>query len=303
MTDSVPIAAADKVTVAGRYQHTMEFYHSDCCDGPSISSSEIAILATECPAKYWVQSSLNPKSKRENNKNFNIGTAAHLLLLEPHLFNQKVVIVNADDWRTNAAKLARENALKIGKTPLLKKELEPIQAMRDAIMADPVASLGLTDGKAEQSYYVKHEETGIWLKARPDYDSDKASAIIDYKTAADVNPEELSRGVANNSYFIRAAFQKTVIDTVTGRDNKYWFVSQEKEEPYLVTTFCLDDVAMEWGKLLAGHALRQFAKYLKIGSWPSYSQAGKNPGEPMVIGLPKYFEYRLNERHENGEFS
>lgn len=303
MTDSIQVAAADKITVAGRYKHSMEFYHSDCCDGPSISSSEIAILATECPAKYWIQSSLNPDAKRENNKNFNIGTAAHLLLLEPHLFAEKVVIVGADDWRTNAAKDARERALKAGKTPLLTKELEPIQAMRDALMADPVASLGLQDGQAEQSYYAKHEETGIWMKARPDYDSEKANAIIDYKTAADVNPKELSRAVANQSYFIRAAFQKAVIDAVTGRDNQYWFVAQEKEPPYLVTTFCLEDAAMGWGQILAAHALRQFAKYVKIGSWPSYSQAGKKPGEPMVIGLPKYVEYDLNERHEKGEFS
>ena len=64
-------------------------YHAE----KSLSKSGIGQLIDECPAKFWWNSPLNPSREREDSSTFDIGTAAHLMFLEPDLFCAKTVLV------------------------------------------------------------------------------------------------------------------------------------------------------------------------------------------------------------------
>ncbi|MBZ4284016.1 hypothetical protein LAJ55_14510, partial [Streptococcus pneumoniae] len=69
---------------------------------------------------------LNPEYKADDHKDYDVGSAAHALLLEGL---RPFEIISAKDFRTDAAKAARDAAYAAGKIPLLEKQLAPIEEM------------------------------------------------------------------------------------------------------------------------------------------------------------------------------
>ncbi len=286
-----------KITQPGIYDIPASEYHGDCCDGPSLSSSGAKLIVETCPAKFIA-------NVREESKNFNIGTAAHLIYLEPSEFAKRVTVVDAPDWRTNKAKAERDEAYAANKTPILKGQLAELQAMRDALFANPIARKAFEGGKSEQSLFWKDEATGVWLKARPDFLPDHHQWIVDYKTAASANPRDYGRAVYQNGYYQQAAWYLDGVEAVTGdRPRDFWFVAQEKDAPYLVAVIKLDGGAIDWGRSLNRRAIDLFAECQESQCWPGY----RDPQTPdrdkaFLIGLPDFAKFQLEERAQSGEF-
>ena len=64
----------------------------------SLSSTGARQIVNDCPATFrYLQD--NQQNKRE----FDIGTAAHLLVLEPERFGEKAVLLDVADYKTKAA--------------------------------------------------------------------------------------------------------------------------------------------------------------------------------------------------------
>jgi hypothetical protein len=84
------------ITQSGCYDIDIEEYHSQCCDGVSTSSSQLQkVLA--CPVKFWAMSDLNPKRFPEKpRKVFEIGRAAHSLVLGEPEFNKHFYVLPSD---------------------------------------------------------------------------------------------------------------------------------------------------------------------------------------------------------------
>ena len=80
------------ITAPGIYEMPADIYHADPCPEPSLSSTGARTLANGTPATYWHERQ-NPKQKRV----FDIGTAGHLMVLEPHLFDQRVEVIRGED--------------------------------------------------------------------------------------------------------------------------------------------------------------------------------------------------------------
>ena len=153
-------------------------YHAD----PALGSTSLKTLATKTPAHYQHEKR-HPKSSAA----FDLGTAAHSLILEDDLSGIKAIPF--DNWLSKAAKDAKVAAVADGKLPLLARELTQILAMRDAVMDHPTASAMFTGHKAEQSVFW--EEDGLTLKCRPD--AWKPGALIDLKTARSADPNEFGK--------------------------------------------------------------------------------------------------------------
>lgn len=287
----------DKITQAGIYQLSNDDYHGDCCDGPSLSSSKARLLMETCPAKVYA-------NIRTESKSFDIGSAAHLIYLEPSDFAERTSIVQANDWRTKAAQEARDFAYQQNKIPLLPKNVEELEHMRNALFSYPLAAQAFSGGKAEQSLFYKDEQTGVWIKARPDYLPDHYEWVVDYKTAASANPREFARSVYQNGYYQQAAWYIDSIEAVTGKKPKdFWFVVQEKEAPYLVSVIKLDDGAIDWGRMINRRAIDLFAQCCESQNWHGYRDPQcPTKDKAFVIGLPDFAKFQLEERRESGEF-
>jgi hypothetical protein len=274
-TDAPPFAA-------GVYDMDEATYHGDPVPGGSLSSSGARkLLPPSCPARFAYEREHPPAPKDV----FDLGAAAHSLVLGK---GAQVTVVEADDWRTKAAKDARAEARDAGYVPLLTAEWAQVQAMAAAIRAHPLASALLCRGdvQAEQSYFWHDEAFGIWRRARFDSARQGPNRLIitDYKTTTSADPASFARSVANYGYHQQAAWYLDAADACLGEDAAFVFVAQEKTPPYLVTVCELDGPALLAGVTLNRRAMEIYRDCTEAGAWPGYQ-----PDDGIaLISLPSW---------------
>ena len=194
-----------KISEPGIYDIPADDYHADPTPEPSLSSSIAKVLIARTPRHARLQHPrLNPNFERSHNKKYDIGIAAHAMLLEGE---DVFVEVDARDFKSDAAKEARDAAYAAGKTPLLPHQIETVGAMNKAAHAQldrHEEARGIFDhGKAEQT--IIWQEAGIWCKARPDLIV-SGGALWDYKTTTDANPDVWQRQCFNLGADIQASW-------------------------------------------------------------------------------------------------
>jgi hypothetical protein len=267
-----------------------EAYHAD---KTSISSSGLrALLAPGCPAQFKYDRDNPQPPKRE----FDLGHAAHLVVLGE---GPDIEPLPFDNYLTKAAKQARDEAREMGAVPLLRHELEQVQAMADAIRKHPVAGPLFTPGGgvAEQSIYWTDARTGARCRCRPDWmphRGDGRLVVVDYKTARAVDPAALQRAVYDHGYHAQAAFY---LDGVRAaglagdQEPAFVFVFQSKTAPYLVHLVELDFPALTLGAARNQRALQIYADCQRTGIWPGFND------RITYLPLPPYAEKRDQEEY------
>ena len=294
-----------QIDAPGRYPGIPNaFYHGHLTKVPALGSSGAVKLMQTCPATFWQESILNPDYEPEHKSAFDIGTAAHLAMLEPDLWNERVVVVPFDDYRTSAAKAARDDAYSKGKTPLKPQEARQIAAMRAALVAHPLAGNAFTQGVAESTYVWIDDDTGCWCKARPDYLRREPFMLIDFKSSGSANPREFARRAWDLGYFQQAAWYLEGVGRVEGEiPTEFWFVVQEVDPPHLVTVNKLPDRWIEYGAMMNAKARDTFAECLRTSRWPGYRPNGIDRDVAFTLEMPTWAEFEIERRKEFGEFS
>jgi hypothetical protein len=248
-------------------------YHRD----PALGSTSLKTLATRTPA-HWKWERDNPVHKDA----YDIGTLAHSLILEGDVSLHEVIDV--PDKMGNKWKLPANEAKANGLIPITPKEWAGIVAMKDAVMAHPLARAAFTGHKPEQSVFW--DEDGLALKCRPD--AWKPGALIDLKTARDANPNEFGKTAAEYGYHQSAAHYIDGVKAATGEELPFHFVLVEKTAPYLVSVVELDWEAVNIGRALNDRAKRIYRECAESGNWPGYPSA-----EP--ISLPNWAVYQAED--------
>ena len=232
-----------------------EDYHAH----PGIGSTTLKTLAKHPPAVYR-----HRMDHPEHKAAFDIGTAAHSLILEGD--TSGLSIVNAEDWRSKAAREDREAAYTEGTVPLLAKEFAVVEAMRESVMAHAHASRLLTEHTAERSYFT--EIDGVPVKARPD--ALKGSTVIDLKTtSADLG--SIERSVASFSYHLQQAHYTDVIEACGQPVEDFVFIFVSTAAPHLVRVIRLEECAVDLGREQARHALAVWKHCTETDTWPGYT--------------------------------
>lgn len=248
-----------------------DVYHADPAAQPSLSSSIAQILLTQSPRHAWLaHPKLNPNYVAEEDSRFDLGTAAHAMLLEGD--DSGIVWVDADDWRTKAAKEHRDAARAAGRLPLLIKYQPILQAMvREAQAYVASSELGniLTTGAAEQT--VLWEENGTHCRARLDLLAADRRVIIDYKSTADASPTAFIRQIARMGYDVQASFYVRGIERETGTRARFVFLAQEITPPYACSLVGLSGTYLEIGSSKVERAIRLWAHCLSTNNWPAYT--------------------------------
>lgn len=258
-------------------------YHADPVPGGSLSSSGARkLLPPSCPAIFKYERDHGQPHKPE----FDFGHAAHQLVLG---VGPDLHVVDAEDYRTKAAKAERDEAYARGAVPLLLHEFDTVQAMARALRAHPrAAEVFAEGGAAESSLFWVDQETGVRCRARLDWLSDR---IVDYKTTTDVSPAAISRTVDKFGYHLQADFYLSgaVELDVVAPDAPFLFVFQAKTPPYLVTVVELDETALRIGHERNRLARQIYRDCTESGVWPAYSD------DIETISLPAYAERRYIE--------
>lgn len=92
-------------------------YFADPCPSPSFTQSIGKLLIDRSPAHARLaHPRLNPDFDPDDATKYDIGNIAHRLLIGR---GKELAVIEADDWRTKAAKEAREQAAAEGKLGVL----------------------------------------------------------------------------------------------------------------------------------------------------------------------------------------
>jgi len=288
------------VTEAGVYDDMpVEAYLNDPVPGGSLSSTGARkLLPPSCPALYRQWATYGEPASRV----FDLGHASHHELLGD---GYPITPIDAPDWRTKAARAAREAAYADGATPLLAAEYEQVQAMTAALRAHPVAgALFRPDaGTAEQSLFWVDAEFGVWRRARTDWLTRSATGrllVADYKTAASAEPDALARAMSSHGYYQQGAWY---LDAVTALglagdgEPAFLLVAQEKTPPYLVTVAEPDALALRWGRARNRKALDTYRRCRDTGDWPGYADR-----TVVSLALPTWAERQHEAAWEAGDY-
>jgi len=262
----------------GCYKMSMAEYQADPCPTASLSRSVIKDLIFGAPIKAKLNHPrLNPNLKQDEDKKFDIGEAAHALLLDG---DDVVSVIDARDWRTNKAKEERDTAYADGKVPLLPDQYSEVKEMVDAAHAflstvkicllSDKQGLYIADGDSELSYFWKEGDT--WCRIRPDWIDKSRTIILDYKTTAQsAKPEEYANIIVNNGSDIQDAFYRRGVGEIEGTKPDFYFLVQETSSPYLCSLIELDVMFKDMGEAKVKYGLRAWDFCLKRDYWPGYS--------------------------------
>lgn len=266
-------------------------YHADPCDTPSLSASVAHILCTSSPAHArMAHPRLNPDYRPKEAAHFDLGTSAHALLLEGR---NAVAVIDADDWRTKAAKEARDAARDAGLVPLLEAQWRDVRDMAESArdqLADVDAQPGLfITGKPEQP--IAWQEDGVQCRSLIDWLHDDHRAIDDYKTTSrSANPEQWTRSLFSFGGDIQAAFYRRGVKAVFGREPDFRFVVQETYPPYALSVISVGPDVLLMADKKIDYALAVWKRCLEDDHWPGY------PQRVCYAELPAWEEYRWLER-------
>lgn len=290
------------ISKPGCYQNIpIKNYHSgDLCEGPSISSSGLRKLFRESPAHYWATSPLNLNRIEEPESGaLVLGRAAHHLLLGEDNFSTLFIMrpERWDSWRANDAKTWKAEQEDQGRTVLIPQQIERIRGMARSLAAHPLVRAGILNGEIEQSLVWKDEETGIWLKARPDAIPNDSGDFADLKTCESVKTEALERAIGSFGLPQQGALVNLGAHKVLKLKNtSFSLVFVESEPPHCVRIVTMRDEDLARGERQNRAALHIFAKCLASNEWP-----GPGTADAEYLGLPSWDAKKIDDALEQME--
>lgn len=245
-------------------------YHADPCAAPSLSSSVAQILLRESPRKAWTcHPKLNPNYQEEQDSKFDFGTCAHAVLLENDA--SRIAIIEADDWRTKAAKEQRDAARAVGKTPLLARHYDAVRKMVDVALAF-IETSEIADAWHDADSEVTGicQDKGAWLRCRFDRITKNRRIIIDYKTTDNVAPDVFSRQIVRMGYHLQDAFYRRVAEILGVSSPTFIFLAQSVEPPHECSLHGCDPALREIADAEIQGAIETWRECMRSNNWPSY---------------------------------
>lgn len=294
------------ITQAGAYADIpAEDYHGnlDLLPAPSLSSSGAKLLLTKSPFHFWHSSPMNPARVEVQKPHFNFGKAAHDMILLPDRWNEFYHVLPEGFTRAASKKFAREiaeadAALESGMVVLTHEQAQTVHAVAAAIRRNKLAVATLTNGVTEETLVWQDPQTGVWLRARPDFRPNSiltkraVMVVSDLKFVAESNasPKGFERAIENFGYHQSAAFYMDGIKAVYGHYPTHWVhVVVERDAPHCVALYELPAEDIERGRVLNRRAINLFARCLESGKWAGYAD------DPKPVGLPTWARMRIDD--------
>lgn len=271
-------------------------YFADPCSVPSLTQSIASVLLEQSPRHAALRHpKLNPAWEPYEDTKFNIGNAAHKLLIGR---GKELVVVEADDWRTKAAKEARDEAHAKGNVAILAHQHVTARAMADAfkeqIRAIPECdgAFGPTKGGCGEVVIIA-EYNGVMLRSMVDWMRD-TTRLDDLKTTGmTASPDRLPYAMADGGWDLQAAIQERILDvldpSMRGRRHHYFYL-QENDDPYEVTVCELPEAVMTIGRAKLDRAIAIWSACMASNRWPGYPRVVQSPT------YPPYMEARVMEK-------
>ena len=273
----------------------MDAYVSDRFDGPpSLSSGLAHTLLTRSPLHAWTKHPrLNPAWQPDDERRFDVGTAAHGVLLE----GLSLVPLDFPDYRSKAAQAARDAAKASGQLPVLRADALDIEQLvanaREKISASPDLA-GLGELLPERT--IRWQDGATWLRCRPDWLTADLAVILSVKTTrASAEPDAFLRTLLGGGYDMQMAFERAGVQAVNNADPissdpKYVWLVLEVESPYAASLVGPSPALVVYGRQRMRAAVNQWRFCLTENRWPAY------PDRIAYVDPPAWAEARWQDQ-------
>ena len=277
-------------------------YHADCIGPmPSLSSSIAKLMVGRSPLHAWYEHPKLNKAKalevEAPSKAMDIGTAVHKKILGQGKIIKEII---ADDFKTKAAREARDAARAAGMVPILSADLERVTTLTEAAL-DQLAGTdlaGIFEAGTPEATMAWQDEGGVWCRSRVDWLPASARdgghiTVVDLKTTGgSASPEDWQRTAFEMGYDIQDAFYRRGLAALIPdlRSVRFKFVVLEQEAPFGLTINEFSGQALFEAVELCDLAVKMWGACLKRGQWPGY------PVETTHMDPPKWRSDRAEIR-------
>lgn len=262
----------------------IEQYHST--KGILSKSTLTTLLPPSCPRKFKYFHI--DGGEQDETVSLRIGSAVHVLALEPKLFNEQFYVL-PDGIIRNARhqKYKDQLAVAAGRSCLSKKEYDLILGMADSLRKDK-ASLVLLDSPGLIESSIFWQENGLSFKCRPDLMRNDG-IIVDLKTAHSSSKEIFERNAWDKYYALSVALTCRGYKALYGKEPlDYMFLCIEPDRPHIIeaysafTPFDSSGVSyLDVGNSLLDKCIDIYKDSSTTGNWKKYNEKGITP-----IGVP-----------------
>ena len=199
------------------------------------------------------------------------GSMIHKFILEHSDFNKCYGLL--DDKRSKVGKAKALVMQEQGVQIYTSAELDTLIGIEQSIYKNDFCGeiLNKSSGKAEQSFWWTHRETGLPCKARCDYVVD--DMVIDLKTTGEggASPDKFNKSICGFLYHLQAAHYLQA----TGA-KRFIFIAVEKVFPYSVGIYQLSQNFIEKGYELQEQTLQEILEATTTNQWKGYTNACPN---------------------------
>lgn len=239
----------------------------------------------ESRRKYYAQFIAKTIPPQEETPAMQCGTLTHCAILQGHKLGEEMAVIpnellSADGGiRSKEAKAWKEAAEADGKIVVkdheLASTLAPIIGMRDAILNSHAGHwFSRPDAIAEKSIKWQDAETGLMLRALPDFRLDLGNEWLatDIKTCADMGK---FKWAVKDGYWMQHVHYEDGLRSLDDKPVTFTFLAVEKTPPYLVRCFQMTDRMIQEARDEWRKTLRDLAECYASGDW-------SDPGEDEV---------------------
>lgn len=255
---------------------------------PGISQSALKRMLPT-PA-HFVSAMANPEPPT---RAMALGTALHRLVLQPELPQEWVEKPADFDGRTKAGKEWMA-ALKPDQEAFTVDEAKQCRGMRDSIMAHPIARRILDDSdKREVSCFLDGQVAVEGMYGLEDYQPVRRKCLVDIladsyigdlKTTLDASEDAFSKSIFDLGYCVQASFYLDLVNALDPANERigFVFVAVEKEPPFAVAVYELDEASLAYGRRQYQRLLERYAQCVYNKKWPAY------PEKCVKVGVPEW---------------
>jgi len=222
----------------------------------------------------WLEHPLLGGQTRKPTAAMDKGSIIHGMLLGN---GPEIQVIEADSFRTNAAKAERDEAYEAGLTPIIRKDMDDLHVAAHEIERKlrEIAPY-FFDEKHQTELSIRWEmENGVKTQSRIDWISEETPRICDLKTCADASPDAVQRSMIKFGYDIQQAMYldcaNRAFPDIAGRFT-WEFIFVEIEPPYMVGVYETDASMIELGSMKAVRASNKWKAALETGVYPGYGR-------------------------------